>query len=191
MAVIKFGFAVLFVAYPVLVYFGLAYFDARMVALILVLVAAARLALVKQLSSRAALGAQVNIALGAAAVIGFLVMVSNSPIYLRYYPVFMNGMMLVLFFGSLLRPPTIIERFARLQTPDLSEAAISYTRKVTWVWCGFFVLNGSMALYTSLGDRLVVWTLYNGPIAYTLMGVLFAGEYLVRRRVMSDERKGS
>jgi uncharacterized membrane protein len=35
-------------------------------------------------------------------------------------------------------------------------------------------------MYTSLE----VWALYNGLLAYLLMGAMFAGEWLVRRKVM-------
>jgi len=31
---------------------------------------------------------------------------------------------------------------------------------------------------------LQTWTLYNGLIAYLLMGVLFGGEWLLRRRLL-------
>jgi uncharacterized membrane protein len=83
----------------------------------------------------------------------------------------------------------MIERFARLQEPHLSETAIRYTRQVTIVWCVFFVLNGSIALYTALFCEMKTWALYNGLIAYVLMGALFAGEYLVRLRVKAHERQ--
>ena len=56
------------------------------------------------------------------------------------------------------------------------------TRTVTKVWCGFFVANGLAALGTALWASPKVWSLYNGVVAYLLMGVLFAGEYLVRLR---------
>ena len=90
--------------------------------------------------------------------------------------------MLVLFFVSLLRPPTIIERIARFKDPNLPDAAIRYTRNVTIIWCVFFILNGGAALYTTLYTSLETWALYNGVISYVLMGLLFAGEYLVRKR---------
>ncbi len=57
-----------------------------------------------------------------------------------------------------------------------------YTRRVTQVWCGFFVLNGGLALCTALWASDAGWALYNGLVAYVLMGLLFAGEWLVRRR---------
>lgn len=102
---------------------------------------------------------------------------------LRLYPVLVNALMLVVFCGSLFYPPSLIERFARLQEPALPDSAIVYTRRVTQVWCVFFLLNGSVALVTALWSSLEIWSLYNGLIAYLLMGCLFAGEYWVRLRV--------
>ena len=138
----KILFAAAFVAYPVLVYLGLLYFDARSVAVLLILLAAARLVFSSRAEGARAFTPQLIFVLAAAAAIGFLVIVSNSPLYLKFYPVCVNGLMFVLFFLSLLRPPSVIERFARIQEPDLPEAAVRYTRKVTIVWCGFFVVNG-------------------------------------------------
>ncbi|MBT5050589.1 MAG: hypothetical protein HOM58_18955 [Rhodospirillaceae bacterium] len=179
----KIAFAALIVAYPVIVYFGLDYMDARMIALILILMAMARLFLAKRMNGAAGAMPQSNWIVAALLLVGILALISNSVVLLQYYPVCMNVLMFILFFTSLLRPPSIIERIARLKTPDLPEAGIAYTRKVTMVWCGFFIINGSMALYTVLGTGMGFWALYNGLISYSLMGLLFAGEYLVRRQV--------
>ena len=65
-----------------------------------------------------------------------------------------------------------------------------YTRRVTQVWCGFFVFNGSLALLTALYASDGVWMLYNGLLAYVLMGILFAGEWLVRQRVRAVHTHG-
>ncbi len=177
------AFAILIIAYPAIVYFGLDYFDARMIALILILMAVARLLLVRGMEGGASAMPQANWVVAALLLVGILAMASNSVVLLKYYPVCMNALMFVLFSTSLLRPPSIIERIARLKTPDLPEAGIAYTRKVTMVWCGFFVMNGSMALYTVLSTGMGFWALYNGLISYSLMGLLFAGEYRVRRNV--------
>jgi uncharacterized membrane protein len=72
---------------------------------------------------------------------------------------------------------------ARLREPDLPPHAVVYVRRVTQVWCGFFLLNGSVALATALWASERVWALYNGLIAYLLIGTLFAVEWLVRQRV--------
>ena len=60
---------------------------------------------------------------------------------------------------------------------------MAYTRKVTQAWCAFFILNGLAAAATVwLGDRWL-WSLYNGFIAYVLMGILMGTELLIRRKV--------
>lgn len=95
-----------------------------------------------------------------------------------------EGLSILAAFGySLAKPPSMIERFARMREPNLPPFAVAYTRTVTKVWCGFFIVNGAIALGTALWATPAVWSLYNGVIAYVLMGVLFAGEYLVRLRV--------
>lgn len=109
---------------------------------------------------------------------------SNDALPLKLYPVIVNAGFLGLFGWSLYAPPTVIERMVRLRTPDLPPAAVTYINKVTAVWCAFFLVNGTVAFITARYASTAVWALYNGLIAYGLMGLLFAGEYLVRRRVM-------
>ncbi|HCQ3818278.1 TPA: hypothetical protein OKD99_004577, partial [Escherichia coli] len=62
------------------------------------------------------------------------------------------------------------------------------TRRVTQIWCGFFIINGGIALFTALYADMSLWTAWNGMIAYLLMGTLMAGEWLVRRQVMKRDR---
>lgn len=107
----------------------------------------------------------------------------NASLPLKLYPALVNAAMLLLFGLSLRFPPTVVERLARLQEPDLPPEAVGYTRRVTQMWCGFFILNGGIAVITALWSSERVWALYNGLIAYVLMGTLFAGEWLVRQRV--------
>ncbi len=66
---------------------------------------------------------------------------------------------------------------------DLSPAAVRYTRRVTQVWCGFFIVNGGVSLWTCLHGNVHLWTLWNGMLSYVLMAALFAGEWVVRQRV--------
>jgi uncharacterized membrane protein len=101
---------------------------------------------------------------------------------LQLYPVLINIVMLCLFGYSLFSPPPIIERLARLREPDLPPHAILYTRRITQVWCGFFAINGSISFATAMWASPAIWSLYNGLIAYLLMGLLFGSEYLIRQR---------
>lgn len=107
----------------------------------------------------------------------------DEALSVRLYPVFMNLAMLIAFAATLARGPSMIERIARLMEPDLPDSGVRYTRKVTMVWSGFFALNGAIALWTALYAEWRVWTLYNGVIAYVAMGLLFGGEWIVRRGV--------
>ena len=105
---------------------------------------------------------------------------SNGLLPLKLYPVLVNAALLGAFAYSLVCPPSMIERVARLREPQLPQRAIVYTRRVTQVWCAFFIVNGSLALWTALYASAALWSLYNGLIAYLLIGLLLAGEYCVR-----------
>lgn len=109
-----------------------------------------------------------------------LVALYDRELSVRLYPAFMNAAMLIAFAETLVRPPSMIERFARLHEPDLPESGVRYTRAVTWVWAAFFAINGAIAVWTALYADWSTWTLYNGVIVYIAMGALFAGEFIVR-----------
>ena len=64
----------------------------------------------------------------------------------------------------------------------LNAAAIPYVTRVTQAWCIFFVINGGIALWTALRASDAAWALYNGAIAYVLIGALLAAEWLLRPR---------
>ncbi|WP_254918404.1 hypothetical protein [Cobetia sp. QF-1] len=124
--------------------------------------------------------------LGLAGLLVGVSVLSEAELGLRAYPVLVNLAMLSVFATSLWHGMPVIERLARLQEPDLPPAGVRYTRQVTRVWCGFFIFNASIASWTALYADLATWTLYNGLISYALMGLLFSGEWLVRRRLRSS-----
>ena len=112
-----------------------------------------------------------------------LLALSDAAVLLRWYPVLLSLFLLAVFGLSLLRGQPLIERLARLREPELPPRAVRYTRRVTQVWCLFFLGNALTAAGLALWAPLAWWTLYTGVIAYGLMGLLFAGEWLVRQRV--------
>lgn len=107
---------------------------------------------------------------------------------LLFYPVVVSGVMLAVFGGSLWSSMPVVERLARLRDPVLSEQAVRYTRRVTQIWCAFFIGNGGIALVTALYGDMSLWTAWNGMISYLLMGMLMAGEWLVRQRVIKRDK---
>lgn len=173
--------ALLALLYPVLVYAGLLWFPARWVALAVAALLVLRLWLLRHRLHAA--GQTLAPAMALAILCALAAAVLDGAGALKLMPVAINAACLIIFALTLWRPPSMIERFARLSEPDMDARGVRYTRQVTAVWCLFFVANGSVALYTALYASLEVWTLYNGLIAYLLMGLLFAGEYAVRRQV--------
>ena len=162
-------------AYPVVVYLALGHVSPRWIALLLVALALARAWVTRE-----------SFWLGAAALATLLAGASLLGDFwgpLKLYPALVNGVMLGLFAVSLWRGPTVVERLARMRETHFPPAAIAYTRRVTQVWCGFFLVNGLIAIATALWASAAVWALYNGLLSYVAMGALMGGEWLVRRRV--------
>lgn len=125
---------------------------------------------------------------------GILCFVFNKKIFLKLYSVVISATMLFVFGSSLFFKPNIIFRFACLGDKSVKGSSFepqvnSYCKKVTVVWCVFFVLNGSVSAFTALHDfgndalNDKIWSVYNGGISYIIMGLLFAVEFLVRKMV--------
>lgn len=161
--------------YPLALWFGQGRVQPRILALLLLLVALTRLQTLRDN------WAWRWWAVGTVALLTLAVW-ANAVLPLKLYPVMVNATLLGVFAYTLMEPPSMVERLARLREPDLPASAIWYTRRVTQVWCLFFGLNGAMALITTLWASVAVWTIYNGFISYLLMGFLFAAEYCVRDR---------
>jgi uncharacterized membrane protein len=166
--------------YPLVVYAVIGRFGATGVAAVLAGACVARLVVLK-LRGRPSFGDGyiVLVCAGGVALAAASYWRDDSAAVL-YYPVLVNAVLLGVFAASLARPPSVIERIARLREPDLPPAAVVYTRHVTVVWTVFFALNGAAAFYTAVFTSLETWALYNGLIAYLLIGGLFAVELAVR-----------
>ncbi len=163
------------VAYPAVVYVALGHVGPRWIALLLVVLALARAWITRERFWLAAAGLALLLALAG--------LVGDHWAPLKLYPALVNLVLLGVFAVSLRHGPPVAERLARLREPELPAAAVVYTRRVTQVWCGFFLVNGAIAVATALWASAGAWALYNGAISYAAMGVLMGVEWLVRRRV--------
>ena len=107
---------------------------------------------------------------------------------LLWYPFAVNIALLCVFAFSVLAGRPIVETFARLalKNKPLPPEAVRYTRKVTFVWIVFFVINGAIAAWTALKADTELWTLWNGCLSHVCIGLVAGGEYLVRRRVCKN-----
>lgn len=129
--------------------------------------------------------------LGLGVLVGLGVVFANE-VLLRLSPVWINLGLLVIF-GASLRKDQIpmIERFARMIEPDLSPQKREHCRKWTWFWCAFFVLNGGIATSTAIIGSRRFWAMYNGGIAYGLMALMFAAEWIERRLKFGPKARAS
>lgn len=168
------------IAYPFVAYFGLTHWGARSVGFLLVAAVVVRAAPKLASLDRGALlvGALPflpSLACGAVAA------TTGDARLLLAQPVIVNLGLLVMFGGSLRAPMPIVERFARMQVPDLTDAERRYCRGVTKVWCVYFAMNAVVSAVLALLYPLSWWTLYTGLVAYVLAGLLFGAEFLVRK----------
>lgn len=120
-----------------------------------------------------------RIAFGLALV--WLIYLARAHVAFRFYPVAMNAAFLVGFAVSLFRTP-LVEVFARRMGEKLDERAVAYCRRVTVAWVVFLAFNTAVSLATVFLSS-EIWVLYNGCVSYVLMGLMFVGEFLIRRRV--------
>jgi uncharacterized membrane protein len=162
-------------AYPLLVYGGLRLLTPRVLALALGAVFVLREALQSRQRPSPLLAPLVIVmAICAAAAI-----FNDGRVFL-YVPALINGVLLLSFVRTLVVPPSMGERLARRRRPELSAEDVAYCRRVTEVWCVFFVANGAFSVWLAARGALETWTVYNGLVSYVLVGVLFVGEMVYR-----------
>lgn len=89
-------------------------------------------------------------------------------------------------FSTSLGSVPLIERFARLERPELPQAVVVYCRRLTVMWSGFFAVNVVLTAWLALRGDDVLWVLYNGLLVYLLIAALFIGEALWRRYRFPD-----
>lgn len=99
----------------------------------------------------------------------------------KAYPVALSLSLAAAFGWSLIHPPTIVERMARLHYAILPAPAVGYTRMVTWVWTVFLLGNGAIAAVLALWGTLELWTIWTGLVSYVAIGAIFAVEWGIRQ----------
>lgn len=112
-----------------------------------------------------------------AALVGYLF----GPGFISKLSPLMIHLSLFVLFGHSLQSTPLIERFARLDFPQLPPGIAAYCRKLTAVWTGFFGLNILGCFWLAIAGDDKLWALYNGLIVYLLIGLLMVGEYFWRK----------
>ncbi len=163
------------VAYPFLVWWILAQ-RSPWLGLLLTLAALAGLCLCLPRPARAI--AMLAVAALAGAAVAFA-----SPTSLLFLPPLAVNLGLAWFFGRTLAPgrEALITRFARLGQHDLDAAIPIYTRRLTWVWVGFFLAMASLSAVLAAFGAYRAWVWFTAVGNYLCVAALFAIEYGYRR----------
>ena len=118
-------------------------------------------------------------------VFAMLGMALGSGVLFRLVPSMTNFAFSAAFFWSLRTTP-MIEHFARIVKPQLPEPEVRYCRNLTKVWGIYTALIGVVGAGLAIAAPLGVWAAYAGGVAYGLVGLLFAVEYVVRKAKFRD-----
>lgn len=172
-------YSLLWLAYPLAVWGGLALSGPRAAGALVLATVAARTLLVWRRAEPAA-QRRLLVPVAAAGVPAVLALGLDDPLLLLFVPSLVSLGLLFAFARTLRRGPPLVEALARLQVGDLSPAEVRYCRSVTAVWCAFFTVNALVAAGLALAGSLSAWALWTGALAYVAVGVLFAVELTVR-----------
>ncbi len=175
----------LIVIYPFLIYFGLSRYEPRILGLLLAVIALLRWRRGRNILY--GLGWEGFLSLIVPFALAIVTAVKNDEITLKLYPVAVNIALLIMFGVTLFKKQTMVERIARIHDSKFPIEGVKYTRRVTEIWCVFFAINGLASLCTAFLASREVWTIYNGLIAYIIMGIIFGVEWLYRHHRFQSE----
>ncbi len=163
------------VTYPFVVYYGLSHYGPSVFALFLAVLLLLRI-VIKGSYHEPSQWLQLVVVGGFCIVVAIM----NSEQMLRFYPVLMSLGFSALFAFSLKSKMSLVERFAKMAGQDYPEKAVGYMRNLTIVWAGLLFFNAMISAYTACCVSLKYWTLYNGLLAYFLLGGFALGELIFR-----------
>jgi len=176
-------------------YLGLSYFTAAsvrppLVAVFLGIVPLGAVALVAAWHSRLRIPALLLCAAGAITVVLNLDSLRNHAAWLYFVPHAGAMTLLGATFGSTLgcgHADALCSRIASFvhRTP-LDADYLHYTWKVTFAWTAFFILSALVSVLLFFFGPIEAWSLFANLLTPVLLGAMFAGEYLIRQRVMPN-----
>ncbi|HEX6843293.1 MAG TPA: hypothetical protein VF113_17290 [Stellaceae bacterium] len=95
---------------------------------------------------------------------------------------------LLLAFGSSLLPgrDALVTALARHLHAPISDEMAGYTRKLTWLWCGFFAGQLAVSLSLFLLAPLSAWSFFVNVLNLPLLALMVVGEYVLRSFFLKD-----
>ncbi|MBV9832962.1 MAG: hypothetical protein JO055_01060 [Alphaproteobacteria bacterium] len=124
----------------------------------------------------------------AAVAIFLVVLAAVAPdVGTKAYPVLLSLAASYVFAQSLISPPSLIERMARVRRATVSEGLRLYCRNLTVIWSVWLLANAAIAAVLAVQGSDQMWALWTGCLSYVLSGVLLVGEMGVRRAVLRKQ----
>ena len=171
--------AVFFLSYPVVIYLAYTRLGTRSLGTLLLVLYGVSMTL-RFRGSAEQIWDILKQHLGLVLLIGLAIAVDDRTLLLLL-PVGVSLYLLWTFGRSLRVGPPMIERFARLAETDLPDFKLAYCRKWTIAWCVFFSANATLVIVLAVAAPIGWWALYTGLLFYVLLGLLLAGEFVIRR----------
>jgi uncharacterized membrane protein len=106
---------------------------------------------------------------------------TNHPVALTLLPSLSSLWLLVMFARTLRQGPSIVAQFASTMHDGFPDFLLPYCRAVTAMWCVFFAANAGVSAALAVYADPATWAWYTGFVAYLLMGLLAAGEYVFHK----------
>lgn len=177
------SFAVVSIAYPAIVYFGIQTLSPAFFAIVLLLIGVGRFCVAKDRRETTQV-----VLLTVAVTYSLVLMINGSRHFLMLYPVVISTCVGAVFLASLRQSESLIERLARLSGKEITPRAKRYTRKLTLIWATLLFLNAGVALYLAYFASIEQWALYCGLLSYIIFSGFFALEFTYRQYYMHIHR---
>lgn len=120
---------------------------------------------------------------GGAALLYWLVVIGHGRFALYVPPALIPAALFILFAQSL-RPgatPLISRVATAMRGEPLPAPLVVYTRHVTVLWCGVFIVMFASAVALALWATPALWSLMTNVIHYLVLGAIFVVEFAYRR----------
>lgn len=115
-------------------------------------------------------------------IILFLGAIFYQDLMAKLIPIIIQSSLMLFFGKTLLRGkgPSLVERFAQLEFPDIPPVLSRYCRHLTIMWTGFFAFNIVTCILLALFAPVEWWAIFTGVLIFLLTAVLMVTEYIWR-----------
>ena len=125
--------------------------------------------------------------------IGTICLLTTSQVILKLYPALANLAYLTFTLSSLIIPPPIAFYFIdifdkKIKTVIPEKRFNRYCRNATITWCVYFIIDGSISVFSVFWLSDLDWGIYNGGITYVLMGLIFVAEFVILKKIEKKYR---